>query len=366
MNTNLNFNKIMLVTVKNHRKRVGGRELLSSIHADIMRELYNNDLIVYELVPNNVTTITGSAFKIFGYIDGLTKTSLDDIDKLIIANNISTIFIDGSNLGLIAKKVKKKYPKIKVIVFYHNVEARFFWGALKSYKTIKSIFVMVANYYAEKNSVKYSDVRIMLNLRDSKMLEKIYGKSATHISPMVVKDVRQNLFSVNKFNTDSQKYLLFVGGQFYANQAGIEWYSKNVAPYLDIKTVIIGRGFENIRERLEKYHNIEVVGSVESVSQWYENSEFVVAPIFDGSGMKTKVAEALMFGKKIIGTPEAFCGYEDCLPAAGVICVSAEEFIFAANKLCHDTATNNTDELVKIYENNYSLNAAKNRLKNII
>ena len=33
-------------------------------------------------------------------------------------------------------------------------------------------------------------------------------------------------------------------------------------------------------------------------------------PIFEGSGMKLKTCEALMFGKNIIGTPEAFAGYD--------------------------------------------------------
>ena len=41
-----------------------------------------------------------------------------------------------------------------------------------------------------------------------------------------------------------------------------------------------------------------VVGEVESLAQWYHDAYFVVAPIFDGSGMKTKVAEALMYGKE--------------------------------------------------------------------
>lgn len=36
----------------------------------------------------------------------------------------------------------------------------------------------------------------------------------------------------------------------------------------------------------------------------------MVMPIFSGSGMKVKTAEALMYGKFLIGTKEAFEGYE--------------------------------------------------------
>ena len=45
--------------------------------------------------------------------------------------------------------------------------------------------------------------------------------------------------------------------------------------------------------------------------------------------MKTKVAEALMFGKKIVGTPEAFSGYEDIAERAGWVCSTADEFVQA-------------------------------------
>jgi len=36
----------------------------------------------------------------------------------------------------------------------------------------------------------------------------------------------------------------------------------------------------------------------------------VILPIISGSGMKTKTAEALMYGKSIIGIKEAFEGYK--------------------------------------------------------
>ena len=50
--------------------------------------------------------------------------------------------------------------------------------------------------------------------------------------------------------------------------------------------------------QLEIPGRVEVVGSVDDLGIWYVNSFFTIAPIFDGSGMKTKVAESLMFGKR--------------------------------------------------------------------
>ena len=75
--------------------------------------------------------------------------------------------------------------------------------------------------------------------------------------------------------------------------------------------------------------NVRVIGEVASLAPWYAGARAVIAPIFEGSGMKTKVAEALMHGKKVIGTPEAFAGYEDVAGIAGPCCETADEFLSA-------------------------------------
>ena len=47
-----------------------------------------------------------------------------------------------------------------------------------------------------------------------------------------------------------------------------------------------------------------------NLSNSYKNSKFIVVPIFYGSGMKTKVAEAFSYGKTVFITKEASIGYE--------------------------------------------------------
>jgi len=82
--------------------------------------------------------------------------------------------------------------------------------------------------------------------------------------------------------------------------------------------------------------------------------------------MKTKVAEALMYGKKVIGSKEAFVGYEDFIDEAGIICETADDFVLAINSSKLFVKNPCTLKLRKIYEENYSNNAAKSRLKNIL
>ena len=82
--------------------------------------------------------------------------------------------------------------------------------------------------------------------------------------------------------------------------------------------------------------------------------------------MKTKTAEALMFGKKIIGTPEAFSGYEGITNEVGRVCNSADEFIDAINNADTMVSHRFDSKLRKIYENKYSYSSAKIRLERIL
>ena len=355
----------MLITICQDGSRKGARESLNKLNARLLGEIYQENFFIHEL-PDITDILFFLKYRyIYGYIDGITEQFIKAAIQKIRSNTITKVFIDGSNLGLMAQEIKRNCPSVCIYTCFHNVEARFFYGSLKKTKTIKALLVMLANYLAERKSVKYSDVRIMLNLRDSEMLNKIYGKPATHISALTVPDTRFNR-SINKIEIGKSGYALFVGGSFYANRYGLEWYAQNVAPNVLIKTLVVGRGFDKLKNVLEKNSNIEVIGEVDCMASWYENADFVVAPIFDGSGMKTKVGEALMFGKMVIGTSEAFCGYEDALPTAGIVCDTKEDFIDAIQNNRINQQSKYNIEAVRLYEAIYSPDAAKLRLVKIL
>ena len=163
-----------------------------------------------------------------------------------------------------------------------------------------------------------------------------------------------------------KKFALFVGGTFYANRAGIAWFVEHVVPRIHSKICIVGRGFEALRQELERDGKVEVVGAVDHLADWYRDAHFVIAPIFDGSGMKTKVAEALMYGKKIIGTPEAFSGYEEIAGVAGRMCITVEDFVTAIDEADALVRSSFDGELRAIYEEKYSYEAALARFKVIL
>ena len=56
--------------------------------------------------------------------------------------------------------------------------------------------------------------------------------------------------------------------------------------------------------------NVKIIGYVENVVDLFFYAKAFICPIFSGAGMKVKIAEALMYGKTIIGTSFACIGYE--------------------------------------------------------
>jgi len=354
---------MLLITNKLKTGNIGGREQLCRLNYNILQSIYKDKLYTLEIKKHTLNSFFNKISAFRGYIDGIDENILTSISNIIVKNNIHEVFIDGSNFGELSRVVKVRFPQIEVYTFFHNVEAIFFLSSFKHTLSVHALLVFVANYIAERKSIKYSDKLICLSSRDSKLLNKWYGRYADYISPMSIQD---KYTGKQITYCEQQKYSLFVGGDFYANFIGIKWFVDNVSPFINVPTYIVGRGMQKYKDRLEINDNVKVIGEVNDLESWYLNAYFIIAPIFDGSGMKTKTAEALMFGKKVIGTPESFSGYEKVSDRIGCMCETAEEFIVAINNVNEIISERFDKKLRAMYIQNYSFVAAKNRFKKML
>ena len=111
-----------------------------------------------------------------------------------------------------------------------------------------------------------------------------------------------------------------------------------------------------VKKREWTKFNVHVVGTVECLRPYYLYADAVVLPIFYGDGMKVKTAEALMFGKVIFGTEEAFEGYqEEKLPDL-ILCKEASEFVVKIRKYLENVneakfSERNREYFLKYHEN---------------
>ena len=208
--------------------------------------------------------------------------------------------------------------------------------------------------------MRHSDRLIALSERDSGILRRLYGRAASDLLPMAIDDGGV----ATDRGTAAGDGLLFVGGAFYANLTGMRWFANKVAPRLEMRTTVVGRGFEAYREEFEASGTIDIVGGVADLAPWYAAARAVIAPIFDGSGMKTKVAEALMHGKRVIGSPEAFTGYEGL--NGGVRCITQKDFIAAIRALSAHSPPGFDPALRALYEAHFSPQALGRQLATIL
>lgn len=356
--------RLLLITGEIVLPPSGGRALLGRVNHDALGEIFSSHFSVLELATKPVSGWRSAMAALRGHIDGVDESVIARTIGLIRGEGVDKVFLDGSNLGKLAAAIKRTCPKVEVTTFFHNCEARFFLGAFRQRPSVRACGVLLANYLAERSAVHFSDKRICLNERDSRLIQRLYGRAATHISPMAMRDEFHRV-QMEPMSAVETPYALFVGGNFYANRQGIEWFVDYVAARSPLRTVVVGKGLEEFKERLERNGNVEVVGAVGDLAPWYVGATAVIAPIFDGSGMKTKVAEALMYGKRVIGTPEAFVGYEAVAPDAGKICNSPADFLAALQDVESEQPAV-SPRLREIYLRRYSFDAAKTQLAAIL
>ena len=105
---------------------------------------------------------------------------------------------------------------------------------------------------------------------------------------------------------------------------------------------------DNIAPQLIAFPNISVVGEVstEELDQYYYNADVFISTLFIGGGMKTKIAEAMMFALHIIGTEEAFQGYDINQSKISLKSDNPSDIVSFINKL------DSNRELLRLYSQN--------------
>ena len=241
------------------------------------------------------------------------------------------VFVCQSLCGRICKVIKRHFPNIRIITFFHNIEKQYAKEFCKV-SGLRAIPYYLRVLIWEKMAVQYSDYCITLNDRDSTLLHELYGKTADAVMPTSLEDKYDLAPKINGIPID----YLFVGTAFYPNIEGVQWFINHVLPLVDGRFCVVGKDmspdiFNNLSDRVEIY------GFVNDLSDYYKRARIIVSPIFHGGGMKTKTAEALMYGKYIIATDEALEGYkfeQSCMAR----CNTVSEFVAAINDFKDDNS----------------------------
>lgn len=326
----------------------GGGTVITRRNLDVLKEIVGN---------NNVSVITiEKKISLSDIIDRCTKHYVVGLNSSLvkeiiqISKDFDLIWIDGSFWGRLAKELKKNGYQGRVITFFHNIEKYF-----RKRNILQTLLYPLYDrpiIKSEIEAIMWSDDIVALTNRDAHYIRKIKPTSKITILPSSIKD---SFTFERETNNDSSKStplkLLFVGSYFYANVHGISWFIEHVIPQVNVELTIVGANMDRLP--FHSIRNIHIHGFVPDLGVFYKNCDAVISPIFEGSGMKTKTTEALMWGKYIIGSHEAFVGF-DMPQGFYQECNTAEEFINCIKELSVHKPPKFIEEIRNLYLNKYS------------
>ncbi len=251
---------------------------------------------------------------LIGLTGRLTPAGLLRSMREILRWRPAVVFLDSSSLGWLALLSRIICPRTHVIVFFYNIE--FDFQMSRSRHEGRGYWLSaVAEYVNERLSVMTAHSLLMLTPDDSQRAEELYGRGADALTPVALGDGLDAASAPLAIEEAASDAVLFVGSNFFANREAAAYLVEQLAPALarrgDTQIWIAGNAFDPSDWQGEVPANVRALGRVEDLTKLYRDAVAFVAPIFSGAGMKVKIAESLMHGCPVIGTPFALRGYLD-------------------------------------------------------
>ena len=210
---------------------VNGGDRVNMRNIEVLKEVYGSSFSIYPL--QHVNKIVTLFNLLQGNVGTIRTGDYQKIIRCINLNQIDIVFLWSSKLGKLARKLKKTYPALQVVVFFHNVESHYSAEELQVLSDLKTRFLARVVKYNESLSVQWADMLITLNQRDSNLLQQIYGRRATFQLPTSFNDCFDSQRSERYTPLVNDKWeLLFVGYNFFANIQGLTWFVEKVLPRL--------------------------------------------------------------------------------------------------------------------------------------
>lgn len=287
-------------------------------------------------------------------------------------NEYQVIFVEFTKMDYFIRDILKSGYQGKIIVRAHNVEHDFFKVNFMAHKN----FMNGAKYLISKKREGYmianSDLVLAITELDKKRLIELYN-----VSPDKVKifPVAVNLAKKDKTfdgRIGNRIKCLITGSLWFGpNADATVWFLKEVYPAVKNICDLTVAGFrpnEDVKHSCQE-SGVKLIDSPDDMEPYFNKTEMVLAPIFDGGGMKVKIAEALSYGLPVVTTNHGNIGYELVDHKNAFIANTAEEFVKAIQdyyNMSEEVRAEFLNASWSNYKKKFSLNAATERCATII
>ena len=184
---------------------------------------------------------------------------------------------------------------------------------------------------SELKRVGYFDKIVCISWDEKILFEKLLADKRFYFLPHIIE--RNGKCSPKKIRT---KKVLFVGAVNAFNIEGVKWFLREVYPLVDVETDITIAG--KVTDCIEPMNlpNVHVKGYVESLESLYAETDVVICPLLNGTGMKIKVIEAMSHGLPVVCTSRGVDGLPDKTRNGCIVSDTAKGFADSINRLLTD------------------------------
>lgn len=191
-------------------------------------------------------------------------------------------------------------------------------------------------YLSEKFILTRANANILcFSEKDRRLIREYYGLESCKIDLFLEEKIRQLTYDHLE---SSGKFVFYGAWGRNENSEGLEWFVDNVMPLVnkDIFFDIIGTGLnDKLKLKLMKHTNMTLLGFVDNPYPIIASSSGLIAPLFQGAGVKVKVIESLACGTPVIGTKVAFEGIDFVKTDYMLECATPEEYLKSLNQLIY-------------------------------
>ena len=360
--------KVLEITFQSPGTRNGGelgiyqsiRSLASNCDVDYIGPEFDYELFKNSKYKVNIIKVLrqskSSIFKRMWYfITSMASTSFYEdwlvAKKDIVWSDYDVVHIEFSRYMFVVKESKKHNKK--VIVRVHNIESDYAYNIFSKQKNISNWFRYFSFYKNEKKIVKKVDRLVFLTETDIKHSEKLYGKTNNEFLNPVCIESNEIINDIQNLNNDTYNVLLTGSLNYGPNIEGVLWFLDNVWDLFiksyskNIHLTIAGaHPNEKLKRTASRFKNVNIIDTPDSMRDYFLNADVYIAAVFNGAGMKVKVAEALSFGVPVIGTSHSFIGYER-IERGVYLADTADVFISWLHKLANRKTSLEEKEAIK-------------------
>lgn len=297
--------------------------------------------------PPSFNGVTENVFHILKYLHRQADMSVDflylkNVGEIVSDENIAELKKACNHVFLMEKKTNHRYRQIfgyflnqafRNLVrqydqlFYSSYSSMFnvAWGLRK-----RSILYIAdsMSHYTLKTPHDYSPKKFSRHLREEKFFFRFFSEvivvsnnDRNHLQKycpghkILRFPIGIDLEKVQNKSGTKIFDIIFTGNLDYPpNREAALFLAKQLAPKLllkqpKLKIVLAGRNPGMLTDYASE--NLLITGEVENIPDYIEASRVYVAPVFSGSGMKNKVLQAIAAGLPVIGTSEAFSGFDN-------------------------------------------------------